>query len=55
VAIAPLHCIEGPCLSLLLWCECMSMSVLPNEFFVIVSLNLDLQATSQLEVVLQLA
>jgi hypothetical protein len=48
VAIAPLHYIEGPRLSLLLWCECMSLPILPNDFFVIVNLSLDLQATSQL-------
>jgi hypothetical protein len=55
MAIAPLHYIEGPRLSLLLWCECMLLLVLSHDFFVIVSLSLDLQATSQLEVVLQLA
>jgi hypothetical protein len=55
MAITPSHHIEGPHLSLLLWCECMSLLVLPNDFFVIVNLSLDLQATSQLEVVLQLA
>jgi hypothetical protein len=33
----------------------MSLLVLLNDFFVFVSLNLDLQATSQLEIVLQLA
>jgi hypothetical protein len=33
----------------------MSLLVLLNDFFVVVSLSLDLQATSQLEIVLQLA
>jgi len=56
VAITPLHHnVQRPSLSLILWCEFMSMLVLLIDFFVVVSLNLDLQATSQLEVVLQLA
>jgi len=55
MANAPLHYIGGPCLSLLLWCKCMLLLVLLNDFFVTISLSLDLQATSQLEVVLQLA
>jgi hypothetical protein len=33
----------------------MSLLVLFNDFFVVVSLSLDLQAISQLEIVLQLA
>jgi hypothetical protein len=33
----------------------MSSSVLLNDFFVVVSLSLDFQVASQLEIVLQLA
>jgi len=33
----------------------MSPSVLPNDFFVVVSSSLDFQVVSQLEIVLQLA
>jgi hypothetical protein len=33
----------------------MSLLVLLNDFFVVVSLSLNLQATNQLEIVLQLA
>jgi hypothetical protein len=54
--IAPLsYSVQRPLFIILLWYKYMSLSILLNDFFVVVNLSLDLQAINQLEVVLQLA